>query len=76
MELKELNEEQITLLNWLDGVAQYDYPRKQFHSFAELVREIETNHEASINSTITFKGKTYNFTMTLTKEPAVKEAKV
>lgn len=75
MELIELNEEQITLLNWLDGVAQYDHPRKQFHSFAELVREIETNRKSEIKSTLTIKGKTYNFTMTLTKEQ-VEEAKV
>ena len=68
MELIELNPEQITLLNWLMGIAQYDHSIRAFSSFETLVKEIETNREASINSTLTFKSKTYNFTMTLTKE--------
>ena len=65
--LIEFNDEQIALLNWIDGIIRYNHTTRNIDAVSKLVDKIETNKTASIKSTLSINDKTYVFEIRLAK---------
>ena len=62
-----LTDEQITLLQWLNGIINYNHSNRNCDALIKLVKGIDEEKSANIKSTLTIDGKTFSFEMRLGK---------
>lgn len=65
--MKEQFNDKATLMNWIDGILQYNPVIKGYSSIERIVDQIETENSASVKGTLTIDKNTYAFEIKLTK---------